>query len=429
MRFTLYTLIAMSFGIVACTSKPHSQRVVASEESVSYDITEGELYQHPNLSMPLPFDPIYRDSNRNGQIDPEEIRPDNIRKTVTGGNQLFSLKPIVSLGLQRGQLALTVDDGPNENVTPKILNLLDDYNIKATFFIVGSRIPSRQALVKEMVARGHTIGNHTYSHDIPQITPSTIVSEMRSSHTALTNALGREPEGRILFRAPGLGWSQAKALVSNKDGVTRKFIGPIHANLGTDAPRADWSCWSKGVSAETCAKYYYQDIMNAGRGIVLTHDIYYRPGRGNTYELLRILLSRLENEGGGIKNKSGSGVWEFVNVSDSKALDQFDVTMGSGSASGTSTSDSASPAKEGGLKGGVLVRNTFLASVNRLDDSSKIYLNGGVVMTNYILRFTPLDGDLSVDGYKFKMVRIEAVQSGYESLIGQTVYISAKAFQ
>ncbi len=294
--------IAACLLLFACTSKNIKDREVASATAES-DITpdDADVFHHHEVSRPLPFDPIYKDLNHNKVIDDAEISPDNLRKKIAGGNELFSNKPIVALGLQRGQLILTVDDGPNENVTPKILNLLDTYNIKATFFIVGSRISSRRTLVREMIARGHTIGNHTFSHDVPNITSATIVSEMQQSYAAMTEALGHPPEGRILFRAPGLGWSEGKAIVANKDGITRQFIGPIHANLGTDAPRADWSCWSKGVSAETCAEYYYRDIMNAGRGIILSHDIYYKPGRGNTYEMLDVLLRRLHNEGGGIK--------------------------------------------------------------------------------------------------------------------------------
>lgn len=61
-------------------------------------------------------------------------------------------------------IALTFDDGPNRNVTPKVLNLLQSHNIKATFFCIGSNIYDNKALILEIHQRGHIIGNHTYSH-------------------------------------------------------------------------------------------------------------------------------------------------------------------------------------------------------------------------------------------------------------------------
>lgn len=62
------------------------------------------------------------------------------------------------------QLALTFDDGPNPALTPRLLDLLDRYHAKATFFLVGKYVRTSPALVKETAARGHLLGNHTDSH-------------------------------------------------------------------------------------------------------------------------------------------------------------------------------------------------------------------------------------------------------------------------
>jgi peptidoglycan/xylan/chitin deacetylase (PgdA/CDA1 family) len=291
-----------------------------------HDQDHDETPNHEELSVKLPFDPIYNDENGNGDIDDEEMRDNNLRQSEEA-NELFSMKPIASLGLMKGQLALTIDDGPNPRITPKILDLLDAYNIKATFFVVGSLVPNNASIIRNLVARGHTVGNHTYSHNVKGITSETIVGEVLKAHKVLTSALGQQPSGRLLFRAPGLGWSGLKAVSLNNNSVTRNYIGPIHANLGTDAPRADWSCWSRGISAAACADMYFRDIVNTGRGIVLAHDIVTvgkAPGKGNTLEMLKILLAKLD-KAGGIKNKSGVGVWEFVTMQQLTALDQFEV--------------------------------------------------------------------------------------------------------
>mgnify|MGYP006379987353 FL=1 len=61
-------------------------------------------------------------------------------------------------------LALTFDDGPDEEMTPKVIAILKQYNIKATFFMIGSKAAQLPHIVREIVAEGHSIGNHTYSH-------------------------------------------------------------------------------------------------------------------------------------------------------------------------------------------------------------------------------------------------------------------------
>ena len=63
-----------------------------------------------------------------------------------------------------GELALTFDDGPNPAWTPKLLDALSEHDVKATFFMMGGRAQSQPGLVKQMVAAGHLIGNHSWSH-------------------------------------------------------------------------------------------------------------------------------------------------------------------------------------------------------------------------------------------------------------------------
>jgi peptidoglycan/xylan/chitin deacetylase (PgdA/CDA1 family) len=74
--------------------------------------------------------------------------------------------PIVSRGRSdRGAVAVTFDDGPDPASTPKLLALLSKYETKATFYVTGRRAEQYPHLVREIVSCGHTIGNHTYSHD------------------------------------------------------------------------------------------------------------------------------------------------------------------------------------------------------------------------------------------------------------------------
>ena len=104
------------------------------------------------------------------------------------------------------KLAITFDDGPNPAITPKLLDLLDRYQVKATFFVIGRFVRECPDLVKETAARGHAIGNHTESHmNLFKLGPARITVELRLCHHAIANALGapakwfRPPYG---FRNP-----------------------------------------------------------------------------------------------------------------------------------------------------------------------------------------------------------------------------------
>ena len=66
--------------------------------------------------------------------------------------------------LNNNWVSITFDDGPNREFTPKVLDLLEKYNAKATFFCIGEQVEKHPEILKKIIAQGHTIGNHTYSH-------------------------------------------------------------------------------------------------------------------------------------------------------------------------------------------------------------------------------------------------------------------------
>jgi peptidoglycan/xylan/chitin deacetylase (PgdA/CDA1 family) len=74
--------------------------------------------------------------------------------------------PVISSGKRAGRaVALTFDDGPDPDVTPLLLDLLQRYHLPATFFVAGKKAERHPALVREILLRGHTVGNHSYRHD------------------------------------------------------------------------------------------------------------------------------------------------------------------------------------------------------------------------------------------------------------------------
>ena len=101
----------------------------------------------------------------------------------------------------RGEVALTFDDGPDPEVTPRVLDLLDRSGARATFFCIGRRVEARPDLAAEIVRRGHRIENHTWSHPntFACYLPPAQRREVLRAQEAIERAAGRAPE---LFRPP-----------------------------------------------------------------------------------------------------------------------------------------------------------------------------------------------------------------------------------
>ena len=122
---------------------------------------------------------------------------------------------------------LTFDDGPSETVTPVVLDTLKKENIKATFFLLGSRVELNPELVKREYNEGHYLASHGYSHVYSQIyaSPQSVIDEYNRSVTAIRNAIGEQEYNPHLFRYPGGYWGgkyaevkkQAKQLLDEND--------------------------------------------------------------------------------------------------------------------------------------------------------------------------------------------------------------------
>lgn len=98
------------------------------------------------------------------------------------------------------KLALTFDDGPNPAITPKLLELLDRYRARATFFVIGKHARECPDLLKETAVRGHVIGNHTDAHpNLFWLKPDHITVELRCCNFAIIAATGAPPKW---FRPP-----------------------------------------------------------------------------------------------------------------------------------------------------------------------------------------------------------------------------------
>ena len=111
-------------------------------------------------------------------------------------------KNIVRLNTNQRSVALTYDDGPNPPDTDELLDVLAKHNVKATFFLIGNRIERHPETVNRMIAEGHQIGNHTYSHPLLGFLPPTYVQRQIERTDDLLQQHGIAKDS--VFRSPML---------------------------------------------------------------------------------------------------------------------------------------------------------------------------------------------------------------------------------
>ena len=156
----------------------------------------------------------------------------------------------------RGEIALTIDDGPDPDVTPRVLDLLDAAGARASFFCIGWRVREHPALAREIVARGHRVENHGDSHSkaFSAFGPGRIRTDIAAAQATIADATGQAPR---FFRATA--------------GLRNPFLDPVLAAL--DLKLAAWT--RRGYDTrESRADVVYARLTRqlAGGDILLMHD-------------------------------------------------------------------------------------------------------------------------------------------------------------
>jgi peptidoglycan/xylan/chitin deacetylase (PgdA/CDA1 family) len=179
-------------------------------------------------------------------------------------------------------VALTFDDGPDPVQTPKILALLERYRVKATFCLVGEQVEKYPEIVRQIVAAGHTLCNHTWDHSlvIGQARPPVIAADLARTNAAIRAAA---PDARIpFFRAPGGNFTDRLVQVAYRDGMTSLYWD-VDPRDWDHEPDADDTGHTDRVIAEV------QRLVKPG-SIVLSHD-FNQPDTVLAYETLLPYLS------------------------------------------------------------------------------------------------------------------------------------------
>ncbi len=161
------------------------------------------------------------------------------------------------------QIALTFDDGPNPDYTPKILDILKEKHVPATFFVIGLNIENNIPLIKKIYDDGNEIGNHTFTHPNLEITSNNReIVELRSTRLLLESILGHST---LLFRPPYITDAEPKNLFQIKSLAVAHNEGFICVTSYIDP-----NDWEEGVTADTIVARAIAQ-QHAGN-IILMHD-------------------------------------------------------------------------------------------------------------------------------------------------------------
>ena len=158
--------------------------------------------------------------------------------------------------IARNEIALTIDDGPDPLVTLQVMDVLDSYAAKATFFCIGEKAENYPDLCREIVRRGHAVENHTqhHRHYFAMMGYSGFMRELQTAQDTLTHITGQRP---LFFRAPA--------------GLRNPFLDRALARLGLHL--ASWSVrgFDTQIGDAECVKNKLLHGLQAG-AILLLHD-------------------------------------------------------------------------------------------------------------------------------------------------------------
>lgn len=220
--------------------------------------------------------------------------------------QIPSSYVIQRTGDKVGKIVLTFDDGPDPIWTPKVLDILKQENVPATFFIVGQNGQANPDLVKRIVADGHEIGNHSFTHpNLGEVPRQVTELELNATQRLIESLTGHSTR---LFRAPYFGDAEPRTPDEVDPTVQAQNLGYISVGLHLDPD--DWKLKNDDGSPHTADQMVAEILKQVAittpeeRGeIVLMHDS--GGDRSATIEALPKLIHELRSRG-----------YEFTTIAD-----------------------------------------------------------------------------------------------------------------
>jgi len=156
-------------------------------------------------------------------------------------------------------IAITFDDGPHPQFTPRLLDMLKERHIKATFFLIGKSAATWPDVVKRIVAEGHEVANHTWTHpQLNHMSEARVMDELQTTHDAIVMACGVVP---LLYRPP-----YGAVTLSQRKAIHERFGYPT---ILWDVDPEDWR------APRSIAKVHDRLLTQTRSGsIILCHDIH-----------------------------------------------------------------------------------------------------------------------------------------------------------
>lgn len=186
---------------------------------------------------------------------------------------------------------LTFDDGPSV-LTPQILDILKQQNIKATFFVLGSNVEGNEEILKRMYQEGHYIANHGYTHTYSLIyqSPETVLEEFNRCKDAVKKAIEVPEYNSHLFRFPG-------GLIGGKYNEIKHRANELLKT--NDIMSVDWNVLTGDAETNNLSIVYemsrlQQTIQNKNSAVILMHDA---QAKKVTVEALTQIITFLREQG------------------------------------------------------------------------------------------------------------------------------------
>jgi peptidoglycan-N-acetylglucosamine deacetylase len=199
------------------------------------------------------------------------------RSRLLGANMLR----LPDAAANRNEIALTFDDGPDPDVTPKVLDILDSHQAKASFFVIGDKAAAHPELVREIVKRGHSIENHSrkHSHVFGFFAWTALRKDIGAAQDIIAGITGRPP---TFFRSPM--------------GIRNPLLDPVIARLGLRY--ITWTRRGFDTVAHDPAVVLKRLTRDLSAGdILLLHDRRTSGQRAMVLEVLPALLDRIAAAG------------------------------------------------------------------------------------------------------------------------------------
>ncbi|GGF15152.1 hypothetical protein GCM10010954_12210 [Halobacillus andaensis] len=208
------------------------------------------------------------------RVSPEQLISDSLNNEM-----------IYMGNTDKKRIALTFDDGPEDTYTPQILEILQQKDVKATFFVTGERVSEYPERLEQIHKDGHVIGNHTWDHPhLPELTDQQMSKNIKTTNAEIEKITGVKPD---LFRPPF-------GEIEDRQAALLKSQG--YRSILWTADSKDW----EGLAAEEIVSRVKQD---ARPGVIALQHNYHASGQFETVKALPQIIDELRAEG-----------YEFVTV-------------------------------------------------------------------------------------------------------------------